>query len=351
MPTSPPEIPAWPSHKAEAFKYTSLSGLAGAEPAPARSTLHHSPRLEGVTVSALTNAPALPDTPLTRRALAADDDGWLIEVAGANKAPLELELKAPAHSGTAPRLVLRLAAQAQLTLYETAAADTGSLTNQLWQIELAEGAQLCHVRLQESATSATHLCTSAVTLARNASYKLVTLNTGASLARYEPHMTLAAPGAEVSLTAINLLTEHQHGDVTSVLRHDAPHGISRQMVRNVLAGSARGVYQGQIVVAPGAQKTRAQQSSKALLLSPQAEMNTKPELEIYADDVQCGHGATTGTLDRLALYYLRARGIPAAQARALLVGGFIAEALDGVSNDSLRLRLDRQVARFMERVS
>ncbi len=350
MPTLQPETPAWPGTKLEAFKYTNLTRLAGTELAAARSTLHHSPKLEGVTVSSLAPALTMPVTPLTQRALAMADNGWLIEAKGEIAAPLELNLALGEYASTAPRLLIRLAANTHLTIYEDAHAAASSLTNQMWQIELAEGARLCHVRLQESQDTATHLCTSAVTVGRNASYKLITLNTGAGIARYEPHITLTAPGADVNLTAINLLTETQHGDVTSVMRHAAPHGTSRQLVRNVLAGNARGVYQGQIVVAPDAQKTAAQQSSKALLLSEFAEMNVKPELEIYADDVQCGHGATIGTIDRMALYYLKARGIPEAQARALLVSGFIAEALEGVSNDSLRLRLDQQVARFMERV-
>lgn len=352
MPTLLPDtLPEWPTQKVEAYKYTNLDRLASLELAPARSQLRHSPKLEGVTVSSLGAPMNMPVTPLTERALAAEDNSWLIEATGENTAPLELKFELGEYAGTAPRITLRLAANARLVVFEDAYAGAGSLTNQLWQIELAEDAQLCHVRMLLGEETATHLSTSAVKVGRNASYKLITLNTGAGLARYEPHITLAAPGADVSLTAINLLTNTQHSDVTSVMRHDTPHGTSRQMVRSVLAGHARGVYQGQIVVAPGAQKTSARQSSKALLLSNGAEMNTKPELEIYADDVQCAHGATTGSLDRMALYYLKARGIPEAQARALLVGGFIAEALDGVTHDSLRLRLEQQVTRFMERIS
>lgn len=340
MPTSLPD------HKVEAFKYTSLAKLVA--PEAGRSELRHSPALTGVSVTPLTEKLALPATPLTTHALEQADNGWLIEASGENKSPLELEITAS--GSTTGKVLLRLSKNARLCVFEDTAKTTG-LANQLWQIELAEGAQLCHVRLQNSPIGTTHLATSNVNIGRDAQYKLVVLNTGASLSRYEPHINLDAPGAEASLTAINLLNQTQHGDITSVLRHNAPHGSSRQMVRSVLAGSSRGVYQGQIVVAPGAQKTSAQQSSKALLLSPSAEMDTKPELEIYADDVQCGHGATTGSLDMQALYYLRSRGVPEAEARMLLISGFIAEALSAVESDSLRLRLDAQVAKFMEALS
>ncbi len=346
MPTLQPE---WPNNKIEEFKYTNLAKLSALELKVGRSELRHSPKLDGVTVSALPPALDMPVTPLTQRALASYDNGWLIEATGESTAPLELDLFAGEYTSSAPRVAIKLAANTKLMVFESAFAGASCLTNQLWQIELAEGAQLCHIRLQCSSGDATHLATSKVTVGRNAQYKLLTLNTGAALSRYEPHITLAAPGADASLTAINLLTGTQHGDVTSFMHHQSPQGSSRQMVRSVLAGHARGVYQGKIMVAPDAQKTSAQQSSKALLLSSGAEMNTKPELEIFADDVTCSHGATTGTIDRMALYYLKARGIPEAQARALLVSGFIAEALDSVTHDSLRLRLEQQVAQFMER--
>lgn len=343
----PISLPEWPTTRLESFKYTNLKPLAALELPVGRSTLRHAPQLEGITVAPLGSALVMPGTPVVIRALAAADDGWQIDVSGQVAAPLELCLLG--EGATAPRLLLRLAKGASLTLFEE--ASTAGLANQLWQIELAEGAQLTHVRLQNAPATAMHLATSAVTLQQGAGYKLTTLNTGAALARYEPHITLAAAGAEVSLTAINLLTGQQHGDVTTVLHHTAPGCSSQQVVRSVMAGQARGVYQGQIIVAPDAQKASAKQSSKALLLSAQAEMNVKPELEIYADDVQCGHGATIGSIDPGALFYLRARGVPEAAARQLLVAGFVSEALEGIGNDSLRLRLDQAVAQWLEQVS
>ena len=134
-----------------------------------------------------------------------------------------------------------------------------------------------------------------------------------------------------------------------VVRHDAPHGTSRQTVKNVLAGRSRGVFQGRIEVARHAQKTDGYQMNQALLLSPDAEIDTKPELEIFADDVKCSHGATVGELDAEQLFYLRSRGIPDAEARSILVRAFLAEALDAVSHDAARAVLEAAVEGWWER--
>jgi Fe-S cluster assembly protein SufD len=126
--------------------------------------------------------------------------------------------------------------------------------------------------------------------------------------------------------------------------HDAPNCASRQTVKTVLTGHARGVFQGKIEVARAAQKTDGYQMNQALLLSPDAEMDSKPQLEIYADDVKCSHGATVGELDSNQLFYLRARGIPEAQARALLVRAFLDEALDGIAHVQARAAMEHAIA-------
>jgi Fe-S cluster assembly protein SufD len=147
----------------------------------------------------------------------------------------------------------------------------------------------------------------------------------------------------VHLNAAQLLGGRQHGDVTTVVAHDAPRCASRQAVKNVLTGRARGVFQGRIEVARVAQKTDGYQMSQALLLSPDAEIDCKPELEIFADDVKCSHGATIGELDEDQLFYLRARGIPAAEARSMLIRAFLNDALDAVTNPAARGVLERAV--------
>ncbi len=141
----------------------------------------------------------------------------------------------------------------------------------------------------------------------------------------------------------------QHADFTTVVRHDAPSCISRQTVKNVLAGRSQGVFQGRIEVARAAQKTDGYQMNQALLLSPDAEIDTKPELEIFADDVKCSHGATVGELDAEQLFYLRSRGIPDAEARSMLVRAFLAEAMDLVAHETVRAVLERAVEGWWER--
>jgi Fe-S cluster assembly protein SufD len=140
-----------------------------------------------------------------------------------------------------------------------------------------------------------------------------------------------------------LLGGSQVGDITTVVAHDAPGCSSRQAVKNVLAGRSRGVFQGRIEVARVAQKTDGYQMSQALLLSPDAEIDCKPELQIYADDVKCSHGATIGELDTDQLFYLRARGIPEVEARAMLIRAFLDDALDAVTNAPARALLEQAV--------
>jgi len=141
----------------------------------------------------------------------------------------------------------------------------------------------------------------------------------------------------------------QHADFTTVVKHVAPSCTSRQTVKNVLAGRSQGVFQGRIEVARAAQKTDGYQMNQALLLSPDAEIDTKPELEIFADDVKCSHGATVGELDMEQLFYLRSRGIPDVEARSMLVRAFLAEALDAVTHDAVRGVLESAVEGWWER--
>lgn len=188
-----------------------------------------------------------------------------------------------------------------------------------------------------------------VQVAKRGTYDSFVLNVGARMTRTEVHARLAGAGAATHLNGAQLLSGTQHADFTTVVRHDAPRGTSRQTMRNVLAGRSRGVFQGRIEVARAAQKTDGYQMSRALLLSGDAEIDTKPELEIFADDVKCSHGATVGELDADQLFYLRSRGIPDAEARAMLVHAFLAEALDAVTLDVARTALEAAVAGWWER--
>ncbi len=269
-------------------------------------------------------------------------DGGIVQV-------LSLASDAPGHATAShPRHSVRLGRGARLTLVETVLGDGVYLHNAVAEVHVGQGAALSHVRLQDESRAAFHLCTTYAEIAEGGSYDSFVLSLGGRVARAETHARLAGPDGAVHLSGAQLLTGTQLADVTTVVRHDAPRCASRQTVRNVLAGRSRGVFQGRIEVARGAQKTDGYQMSRALLLSPDAEIDTKPELEIFADDVKCSHGASVGELDAEQLFYLRSRGVPEPTARAMLVRAFLAEALESVANDTTRAALESAVERWWE---
>jgi len=248
-----------------------------------------------------------------------------------------------------PRHTIRLAPGARLTLLELSLGEGSYLHNPVLEVHVAEDAALTHVRLQDEAAGAFHLSTLYADVAERGTYDSFAMNLGARIARTEAHVRLAGPKAIAHLNGAQLLGGAQHADFTSVVRHVAPNCTSRQTVKNVLAGRSRGVFQGRIEVAREAQKTDGYQMNQALLLSPDAEIDTKPELEIFADDVKCSHGATVGELDAEQMFYLRSRGIPEAEARAILVRAFLTEALEAVTHAAVRDVLENAVERWWER--
>jgi Fe-S cluster assembly protein SufD len=248
-----------------------------------------------------------------------------------------------------PRHSIRLGKDARLTLVEISAGQGTYLLNTVAEIHVAAGAHLTHIRLQDEAVTAFHVSTTYADIEAGATYDSFTLNLGSQLSRTEVHAELSGAKAVAHLNAAQILAGSQHADFTSVVGHTAPGCTSRQTVKNVLAGRSRGVFQGKIEVARDAQKTDGYQMNQALLLSPFAEIDSKPELEIFADDVKCSHGATVGELDAEQLFYLRSRGIPDAEARSILVRAFLAEALDAVADDTIRGRLEAAVEQWWER--
>ena len=232
---------------------------------------------------------------------------------------------------------------ARLSLLEIAQGSGLYVNNPVLDVDVQAGAHLTHVRLQDEALEALHLSTVQAHVAERASYDSFSLALGARLARHEVHATMSGRGGEVQVNGAQLLDGQQHADLTSVIMHKAPACNSRQTVKNVLSGRSRGVFQGKIVVDRIAQKTDGYQMNQALLLSDEAEIDTKPELEIYADDVKCSHGATAGALDEDQLFYLRSRGVPVAEARAILVRAFLADALGLIDDEVSRAVLERAV--------
>jgi Fe-S cluster assembly protein SufD len=265
--------------------------------------------------------------------------------AGEDAGLVELHSVVTADAGAVafhPRHVVRLGAGARLTLLETAegAAGAAYLHNPVFEIELAEGATLAHTRIQREGRAAFHLSAVHAAIAANATYDNFTLNAGARLARNEIHAALNGPQGACHMNGAQLVADGQHADTTTVLHHAAPDCASRQTYKTVLSGRSRGVFQGKILVSQAAQRTDGYQMNQALLLSEDAEMDSKPQLEIYADDVKCSHGATVGALDADQLFYLRARGIPFEAARSMLVEAFLTEAVDGVADETCRAALD-----------
>ena len=248
-----------------------------------------------------------------------------------------------------PRHVLRLEAGARLTVIEVAAGEGVYLHNPVSEITVGKDAHLAHIRLQDESHDAFHLATIYADVAGGGTYDGFSLILGARLGRTEIHARLTGTGAAAHLNAAQLLGGTQHADFTTIVSHDAPGCASRQTVKSVLTDHARGVFQGRIEVARIAQKTDGYQMNQALLLSPDAEIDCKPELEIFADDVKCSHGATVGELDPEQLFYLRSRGIALADARAILVRAFLAEALDPITHEPARAALEHAVENWWTR--
>ena len=338
-----------PSQRQEAWHYTSLRPLLDvpfADPphGPAKGDdleflngRRASPHLPAVS--------PVPDDTLDALNLMLADDGADIAVP-ANQDGGTLTLSSLGHAepdapvSFHPRHRIALGAGARLTLIETSRGTGRYLHNPSFHVTVGEGATLTLLRLQDEAEDAFHLSTLHATVAAGATFDSFTLTLGARLARAQIHARLAGPGAAVHLNAAQLLTGSQHADFTTVISHDAPACASRQTVRHVLSGQSHGVFQGKIEVARAAQKTDGYQMNQTLLLSPTAEISSKPQLQIYADDVKCSHGATVGELDAEQLFYLRSRGIPEPEARATLVRAFLAEAFAPISHEHGRALLE-----------
>jgi Fe-S cluster assembly protein SufD len=370
------------ARRIEAWKYTSLRPLAETAFNPATAPRHEAetllaglplldaPRIVFVDGTLRTDLSILPASGFARFAdrpdfgtltwpdrepmvalntMLATDGAALHVPAGSDGGIVQLVSIANGEADFHPRHSIRLDKGAHLTVVEISAGQGAYLLNTVAEIHVAEGAHLTHIRLQDEALTAFHVSTTYADVETHATYDSFTLNLGARLSRTEVHATLSGAGAIAHLNAAQVLAGSQHSDFTTVVGHTAPGCTSRQTVKNVLAGRSRGVFQGKIEVARDAQKTDGYQMNQALLLSPQAEIDSKPELEIFADDVKCSHGATVGELDEEQLFYIRSRGIPDAEARSILVRAFLADALDAVADEAIRDRLESAIGQWWER--
>jgi Fe-S cluster assembly protein SufD len=269
-------------------------------------------------------------------------DGVLIEIADRTELvpPLHL-LHVATRRGTAAytRSRVRIGAGARVTLLESFVAAEGASayqTSDRLSVTIGEGAELQHLRLMQEALDAVHVGSAGFTIGARARLNTFSLAAGARVSRYQPVVAFAGEGAELATNGVALLGGERHGDTTLLVDHAVPNCTSRETFRAVLDARGHAVFQGRIVVRQVAQKTDGKMMTRALLLSDEAEIDNKPELEIFADDVSCGHGATAGALDDSLLFYLRARGLPEAEAQALLVEAFVGEAIEAIVADDLR---------------
>ncbi|MBL0373840.1 Fe-S cluster assembly protein SufD [Rhizobium sp. KVB221] len=249
------------------------------------------------------------------------------------------------------RLPVNFGASAKATIIERHRAVNGSqaLVTAVSDITLGEGADVIWIVLQEQGADDTHLGQIKVRFGKNAKLKLYVINAGGRLVRQDIFIDVEGEGSDLTLRGINLLGGDSHTDVTLVLGHNVPHTTSTEIMRNVIFDRAKGIFQGQIRVAPDAQKTDAKMSCNTLLLSDEAEFATKPELEIFADDVVCGHGATVADIDHTHLFYLQSRGIPEKQARGLLVQAFVQETVEELEDETLIEPLEAIIQAWLEK--
>ena len=280
-------------------------------------------------------------------------DGAVIRIgAGATiERPIHLLCVAsekPAATFVRSLVVVEQGARAMLIESHEGPAGSDYQVNAAVEMFVGDGAHVDHVKLIGEGADALHVSTLAAAIGAKARFNAFTFVTGGAVVRNQLFLKFDGEDTVASIRGATLLRGRQHADTTLVANHIARNCQSREVFKAVLDDEAHGVFQGRIIVRPGAQKTDAKMMTQALLLSERAEADHKPELEIYADDVQCGHGATAGALDDDLKFYLMARGIPAAEAEALLIQAFLGEAIEGIEHAGLREALLDSVAEWLK---
>lgn len=357
-----------PTRRVESWHYTDLRRLLTSVPAFDASAAAKAiaPLLEGSTVLSLANgvstevaaiegasfqrlgdklidgsyAPALVtygnDDAVGALNTAFVADGYFVDIEDGAQIDKPIELQNLQAGGQVHvRLPVRVGAGAKATIVERQTGEGAGLVSSVSQLLLGEDAEVLWLIVQDQPETATHLAQFKAELGKNAKLTLFVMNAGGKLVRQEVIVKAAGEGADFKLRGVNLLAGDTHVDLTMVLDHSVPHTSSTEVVRNVVTGRAKGVFQGRINVHQVAQKTDARMACNTLLLSDDGEFSTKPELEIFADDVACGHGATVTEIDRNHLFYLMARGVDEKTARGLLVRAFLAEVIEELDDETV----------------
>ena len=332
-----------PGRRDEAWRYSDLKGALRAMPA-------RSPEA------------ALPEAPAPLAQVCTDNEIVVINgradtmgfhaVAGLPRT-LRLRIVSSAehtlHQGV---LTLDLEPDADLTVIETYEGHgAGYVSDFALAVSIGENARLERIVLLDEPADAISISQSEVELRPGARFSQTVVASGARLQRHETHVRHPGGGAEVRVDGLYLLDAKRHVDLTSVLTHAAPDGVTTQLAKGVVRDQAKGVFQGRIVVEEGADRTDARMGHHALILNDGAEVDAKPELEIYADDVSCAHGNTVGSIDEDALFYIRSRGVPEHEARALLMEAFVGEVVDRIAHEPTRDAVRAWVADRLEQLS
>ncbi|MCG8270032.1 Fe-S cluster assembly protein SufD [Aquamicrobium sp. NLF2-7] len=272
-------------------------------------------------------------------------DGVLLDIAAGTELEKPVELQNLQAGGqTHVRMVVNAGAGSRAVIVERQSGEGAGLVSSVSQLTVGDGAEVTWLIIQEQPETAQHLAQFKAEIGADARLTLFIMNAGGKLVRQEVHVKVSGEGSDFQLRGVNLLSGDSHTDVTMVLDHAVPHTGSVEVVRNVVTGKAHGVFQGRINVHQVAQKTDARMACNTLLLSDDGEFSAKPELEIFADDVACGHGATVTDIHGDHLFYLMSRGITEKSARGLLVKAFVAEVIEELEDEqiveALEARLD-----------
>ncbi len=353
---------ALPTQKQEAWKFTALHSLKDQRlDAEEISDLTFAgPVPDGVRLLCFADALAeMPDLieahlkaegvnllPFPALNTACARDGYVLVVEDGVRAETPIEISFAGDAAQHPRNLIVAGAGSRVSVLQRHTG--GGFTNAVTKLLLAADARVGFYRLQAENAEAHHISTVEARLAAGAQLNNYTLTLGGALSRNEIHVALAGTGAFARVDGGYLLAGAQHGDTTTYIDHRAPETESTQTYKGVLDDKAHGVFAGRIKIHPDAQRVEGRQLSRALLLSTDATINAKPELEIHADDVKCSHGATAGELAEDALFYLRSRGIPERLARHMLIEAFVAEGIEEIADETVRESFRAEVGQWLE---
>lgn len=366
-----------PTRRIEAYHYTDLRQLLGAVPPLAgKAIVGAGPfrlpgarriliangvaeslgeEMPGITVSTAPGAVALAEDEDMLVALnrALQGEALTIAIEGEDDRVIHIDRRIEgeaAHAVSATRITV--APGARVTIFETiTGSDAAHWGNAGTSIEIGEGARVSHVILDRAAAASTQFATLQYRLAENAHLHSLAVHAGSDLSRIQVFARFEGAGAHADFRGLNLADNGQHSDISLDIAHAVPNTTSTERYKQIGRGRSKSVFQGKIVVARDAQKTDAQMMTQGLILSDEAEILAKPELEIFADDVICAHGATCGDLDETALFYLMSRGIPRAEAETILVRAFLAEVFDELDNEALADLLNGVVDAWLDKAA